>query len=44
MKKVLNYVIEQEDLNEDNISEYITRYHNSYIKKSKNDATKNVLW
>lgn len=42
MKKVHNYVTKQDDLNEDNIIEYITRYHNSYIKKLK-DGDKEVL-
>lgn len=38
MKKVKNYVIQQEGLNEDNISEHIISYHDSRTQKSKDDT------
>jgi len=33
-----NYVIKQEGLNEHNISEHITSFHNSRTQKSKDEA------
>lgn len=38
MKKVKDYVTEQEDLNEDNISDYITSYCNSHNQKRKDET------
>lgn len=38
MKKVKNYVTGQNDLNENNILEYITSYHNSHTQQSKDDV------
>ncbi|VVC24522.1 DNA double-strand break repair protein Mre11,Calcineurin-like phosphoesterase domain, ApaH [Cinara cedri] len=40
MKKVRNYVTKQEDLDEINISEYITSYHISHTQKSKEEVNK----
>lgn len=37
MKKVKNYVLSQDDLNEDNISEYINTYHNIRTQKAKEE-------
>lgn len=42
MNKVKNYVIKQDDLNEDNISEYITTYHNIHTQKPKDEI--NDVW
>lgn len=38
MKKVKDYVTKQDDISEENISEYITSYHNAQIQKSKDEA------
>lgn len=38
MKKMKNYLIKQEDLNEKNISEHIVSYHSSRTQKSKEEA------
>jgi len=37
-KKMKNYVIKQEGLNENNISEHIISYHSSRTQKSKDEA------
>lgn len=39
MKKVKEYVTKQDDISEENISEYITSYHNAQIQKSKDEAS-----
>jgi hypothetical protein len=38
MKKVYDYVTKHDDVCEENISEYITSYHNVQIKKSTDEA------
>lgn len=38
MKKVKDYVTKQEDLNEHNISDYISSFHNIHTQKSRNEA------
>lgn len=38
MKKVKDYVTQQEDLNEENISDYITSYCNSLTQKRKDET------
>jgi len=38
MKKVKDFVLKQDDLNENNISEYITSYHNAYTQKLDNEV------
>lgn len=36
MKKVKNYVTKQEDLNENNILDYIADFHHTHAQRSKN--------
>lgn len=40
MKIVQDYVTKQEDLNEDNISDYLTGFHNIQTQKSKEEVNK----
>lgn len=43
MENVLNYMTKQEDLDENNILEYLNSYHNSGTQKS-NDEINNVWY